>query len=65
MVLPIHTGKLFGWPTQIISLIAALVAFSLPITGLFIYLNGRKKRKAGKTTNPLQVVNMQEESAVV
>jgi uncharacterized iron-regulated membrane protein len=65
MVLPIHTGKLFGWPTQIISLIAALVAFSLPITGLFIYLNGRKKRKARKATDPPRIVEMQKESAVI
>lgn len=65
MVVPIHTGKLYGWPTQIISLIAALVAFSLPITGLFIYLNGRKKSKARKVTNPPRRVKIQEESAVV
>jgi uncharacterized iron-regulated membrane protein len=65
MVYPIHTGKLYGWPTQIIALIAALVAFSLPITGLFIYLVGRKKRKARAVKKPVRVVAMQEESAVV
>jgi len=65
MVYPIHTGKLYGWPTQIIALVAALVAFSLPITGLFIYLAGRKKRMARKVNKPVRVVEMQEESAVV
>jgi uncharacterized iron-regulated membrane protein len=65
MVYPIHTGKLYGWPTQIIALVAALVAFSLPITGLFIYLAGRKKRMARKVNKPVHVVQMQEESAVV
>ncbi|WP_208025658.1 PepSY-associated TM helix domain-containing protein [Niastella caeni] len=65
MVYPIHTGRLYGWPTQIIALIAAIVAFSLPITGLLIYLVGRKKRKARAVKNPLRVVAMQEESAVM
>lgn len=64
MVYPIHTGKLYGWPTQLIALIAALVAFSLPITGLFIYL-GRKKKKTGKAVKPLLIVEMEEKSAVV
>jgi uncharacterized iron-regulated membrane protein len=65
MVYPIHTGRLFGWPTQIIALIAAMVAFSLPITGLTIYLVGRKKRKARAEKQPVRVVARQEESAVV
>jgi len=62
IVYPIHTGKLYGWPTKIIALIAALVAFSLPITGLFIWL-GRKKKKAIQENG--NVIEMQEEAAVV
>jgi uncharacterized iron-regulated membrane protein len=65
MVYPIHTGKLYGWPTQIIALIASIIAFSLPITGLLIYLVGRKKRKARVVKQPLRVVALQEEAAVV
>jgi uncharacterized iron-regulated membrane protein len=65
MNLPIHTGKLFGWPTQILALIAALVAFSLPITGFLIYWVGRKKRMAKKVTNPVRAVSKQEESVAV
>lgn len=64
MVYPIHTGSLYGWPTQIIALIAALVAFSLPITGLLIYL-GRKKKKTKKGVNPLRVVEREEETVPV
>ena len=64
MVYPIHTGRLYGWPTQILALIAAIVAFSLPITGLCIYLVGRKKREA-RAKAPLKVIAMQEESAAV
>jgi uncharacterized iron-regulated membrane protein len=65
MVYPIHTGRLYGWPTRIIALIAAIVAFSLPITGLLIYLVGRKKRKARAVKKPVRVFARQEESAVV
>lgn len=42
---PIHTGQIFGWPTRIIAFMACLVAASLPITGLYIWL-GRKKKAA-------------------
>lgn len=65
MNLPIHTGKLFGWPTQLLALIAALVAFSLPITGFLIYWVGRKKRMAKKDKKPVRVASKQEESAAV
>ena len=64
MVYPIHTGRLYGWPTQIIALIAAMVAFSLPITGLLIYLVGRKKRKARTIKKAVRVVASQEESVL-
>jgi uncharacterized iron-regulated membrane protein len=64
MVYPIHTGRLYGWPTQIIALISAMVAFSLPITGLLIYLAGRKKRKAKAVKKPVRTTVQQEESVV-
>jgi uncharacterized iron-regulated membrane protein len=47
MIYPIHTGSLLGWPTKILALISALVAASLPVTGLMIWL-GRKKKKPAK-----------------
>lgn len=56
MFYPIHTGKLYGWPTKLIALIAALVAFTLPITGLLIWL-GRKKKK---TKTVLKVASIQK-----
>lgn len=65
MAYPIHTGKLFGWPTQFMNLIAAMVAFSLPITGLFIYLVGRKKRKARAAKSPVRVATRKKESVAV
>jgi len=41
----LHTGRLFGLPNKILSLVAALVAASLPVTGFMIWLQKRKKRK--------------------
>ncbi|MBO9199062.1 MULTISPECIES: PepSY-associated TM helix domain-containing protein [Niastella] len=64
MNLPIHTGKLFGWPTQLLALIAAIVAFSLPITGFLIYL-GRKKKKVKPAIDPIRIGSKKEENAVV
>lgn len=43
---PIHTGELFGMPTKIINFILALVTFSFPITGVIMWLNRIKKRRA-------------------
>ncbi|MCX2493040.1 PepSY-associated TM helix domain-containing protein [Pedobacter sp. PF22-3] len=41
----LHTGRLFGLPNKILSLVAALVAASLPVTGFMIWWQKRKKRK--------------------
>ncbi|WP_145861265.1 PepSY-associated TM helix domain-containing protein [Pedobacter suwonensis] len=41
----LHTGRLFGLPNKILSLLAALVAASLPITGFMIWWQKQKKRK--------------------
>jgi len=65
MVYPIHTGRLLGWPTQIIALISAIVAFSLPVTGLLIYLARKKKGKAKSLKRPVRATVKKEESMVV
>ncbi|SFA59396.1 Uncharacterized iron-regulated membrane protein [Pedobacter suwonensis] len=41
----LHTGRLFGLPNKVLSLLAALVAASLPITGFMIWWQKQKKRK--------------------
>lgn len=46
MILPIHTGSIFGWPTKLLVLIVALFTASMPITGTLIWWN--KKKKASK-----------------
>lgn len=39
----IHTGKIYGWPTQVLALLASLVCASLPVTGVIMWLGRRKK----------------------
>lgn len=49
LVFPIHTGSIWGWPTKILALIVALIAATLPITGVIIWV-GRKFKKEKKST---------------
>ena len=44
----IHTGRIYGLPTQLLALLASLICASLPITGFMIWWGKRKKAK--KTT---------------
>ena len=41
----IHTGRIYGWPTQVLAFLASLVCASLPITGFLIWWGKRKKKK--------------------
>lgn len=50
IVYPIHTGNIYGWPTKILAFISTLIAFSLPITGLRIWLGRKKKIARGAAT---------------
>jgi len=50
----IHVGAIGGWPGRIAVFFAALIAASLPITGLMIWLNKRKGRKKKNTAAPLR-----------
>lgn len=45
MVKAIHTGDIFGMFSRIIYFIACLIATSLPVTGIFIWLNKSRKKK--------------------
>lgn len=59
IVYPIHTGNIYGWPTKVLALIGTLVSFSLPITGLRIWLGRKKKKKAalvqGEASNKFSI----------
>lgn len=44
----LHTGSIFGTIGRVIFLIAGIIATSLPITGLIIYLNRKKKKPKKK-----------------
>ena len=42
---PIHVGSIYGLTTKILACFAALFCASLPITGFYIWLGRRKKKK--------------------
>ncbi len=41
----IHVGAIWGLPGKILAFLASLVCASLPVTGLIIWLNKKKKAK--------------------
>ncbi len=43
----IHTGTIFGWPTQVLATLACLVAASLPITGFLIWFPRWRRQRVG------------------
>ncbi len=49
LMLPVHTGSIFGVPGQLLALILSLFAASLPVTGFLIWI-GRKKKNSCKPT---------------
>src|SRR5690606_31436188 len=46
----IHTGTIFGWFSKTIYFISCLIATSLPVTGIIIWLN-KLKKKPKKSNN--------------
>lgn len=41
----IHTGTLFGWPTQVLATLLSLLAASLPVTGVLIWYPRWRRRR--------------------
>lgn len=56
LVLPIHSGSIWGWPTKVLALLVALITATLPVTGVVIWIGRKfkkKEKKARKTAVPL------------
>jgi uncharacterized iron-regulated membrane protein len=51
----IHTGKIYGWPTQILAVIASLVCASLPVTGVILWVGRKKKKQTTPSPQPVSV----------
>ncbi|CAM3380271.1 PepSY-associated TM helix domain-containing protein [Flavobacterium chungbukense] len=45
LIYPIHTGSIYGYPTKILAFLVCLFAATLPITGFFIWMGRKKKRR--------------------
>lgn len=48
--LDLHTGRIYGWPTQILFTIFSLISASLPLTGFLIWW-GKRKKKSGSSAS--------------
>jgi len=42
---PVHTGAVYGLPTQIITFVVCLVSLIFPVTGVMMWLNRTRKKK--------------------
>lgn len=58
LVLPIHSGSIWGWPTKVLALIVVLITATLPVTGVIIWV-GRKFKKEKKTARKNPAVKRQ------
>jgi len=50
VIKPIHTGSIYGWPTQVLAFLITLVSLIFPVTGVMMWLNRirKKKKKAAR-----------------
>ena len=49
-VLDIHRGSIFGWPGQLLFMVAAALMPLFMVTGLMLYLSRRKHRRMSRPT---------------
>ncbi|WP_455169519.1 PepSY-associated TM helix domain-containing protein [Aegicerativicinus sediminis] len=56
LIKPLHTGEIFGGISKIIYFLACLIATSLPITGIIIWINKLKKKRAKKRSKQIKKV---------
>ncbi|MCF0061648.1 PepSY domain-containing protein [Dyadobacter chenwenxiniae] len=64
LIYPIHTGSLLGWPTKILAFLTALIAASLPVTGVIIWLGKKKKGNKVARAGAVDSRNVRRKSVV-
>lgn len=45
LVLPVHSGSIWGWPTKVLAFIVSLITATLPATGVVIWIGRKFKKK--------------------
>ncbi|MET3503670.1 putative iron-regulated membrane protein [Mucilaginibacter rubeus] len=45
VIKPIHTGSIYGWPTQVLAFLITLISLIFPVTGVMMWLNRIRKKK--------------------
>jgi uncharacterized iron-regulated membrane protein len=56
VIKPIHTGSIYGWPTQVLAFLITLVSLIFPITGVMMWLNRIGKKKNRPVRSRMKVV---------
>jgi len=45
VIKPIHTGSIYGWPTQVLAFLITVVSLIFPVTGVMMWLNRTRKKE--------------------
>lgn len=53
LVLPVHSGSIWGWPTKVLAFIVSLITATLPVTGVVIWIGRKFKKKKVRKSPPL------------
>ncbi|MET0299780.1 MAG: PepSY-associated TM helix domain-containing protein [Flavitalea sp.] len=64
LVLPVHSGSIYGWPTKILAFISVLFAASLPVTGFMIWWNRTNINKKPKQSQKKVIKKVKPEPTV-
>lgn len=59
VIKPIHTGSIYGWPTQILAFMITLVSLIFPVTGVMMWFNRTNKKKKKKPVRRRAAVAIQ------
>jgi uncharacterized iron-regulated membrane protein len=50
----IHVGRIYGWPTQILALLASLLCASLPVSGFLMWQSRARAGRKPRSTPTLE-----------
>ncbi|MFB0498201.1 putative iron-regulated membrane protein [Mucilaginibacter sp. OAE612] len=57
VIKPIHTGSIYGWPTQVLAFLITLISLIFPVTGVMMWLNRIRKKKEKPVRGRMRVVS--------
>ncbi|QEM05765.1 PepSY domain-containing protein [Mucilaginibacter rubeus] len=57
VIKPIHTGSIYGWPTQALAFLVTLISLIFPVTGVMMWLNRIRKKREKPVRGRMRVVS--------